>query len=165
MSAAVRKLTEQAEAVGKAAEAILAVREKLEGFRALTKLDPQKVFGHTVREHQQSVETFDTILRAMCFNGRGIEAIASDAGFGREAVEMIRSAHLRLRVVRTLAAVLTGDTKALDNEVPEVRSEVERALAERKAASAVGWTREERDAFEGDARPLSLAFEARLNGS
>jgi hypothetical protein len=165
MSAAVRKVTEQVEAVGKAAEVIHAVADLLTVFRELAVIEPSTMFGQTVSQHRQHVEKFDKLLRGLCFGGRQVEGAAGDVGFGREAVATIREAHVRLRVLRTLSAVLAGETNALASETPEVRNQVEKALAERAEANGRLWTREERAAFEEGPRPFSAAFEARLNGS
>ena len=162
---AARKLTERAQAAGKAAEAIRAVREVLQAFRDLSAVDPQTVFGHTVREHRQAIESFDRDLQALCFDGREIEEVASEIGFGQEAVTLIRAAHLRLRVLRTLAATLSGDAHAIEGEAPEVRAEVEKVLGERANANVRHWTREERETLGQRERPFSQEFDAHLIGS
>lgn len=166
MSAAVRKVTEQVEVAGRAAEeARAALRAALVAFRELSTIDPRKFFGHSVREHREVVYAFDSVLRDMCFEGRDIEIVAGGVGLGREAATTIRAVHEKLRIARTLAAVLGGDRSALESETGEVRSAVEQLIAARASESESHWTREERDDFSKDPRPLSTAFEARLNGS
>lgn len=158
-----RKLSEQVEAAAKAAQHIHDGRDVLRPFAELSAFDPQSLFSRTVREHRESIETLDAVLTKLCFAGQKIEAIANEAGFGKEAVEVIRAAQIRLRVLRTLACVLSGDRSALAAETVDVRSQVEGAI--KKRASGEGWTTEEREAMGKGARPFSSDFEALLGVS
>ena len=156
-----RKLSEHVEA---ASRAVQQVRESLRALADLAEYDPQRVFSHTVREHREAINITEGLLRDLCFDGQDIESAAAGAGLGKEAITVIRATHVRLRVLRALAYLLSGDRRAFDEETAEVRSQVESAIKTR-ASSGESWTKEEREAMGGRARPFSSGFEALLNGS
>jgi hypothetical protein len=160
---AARSLQEHAEAVGVAAAQIRAARDAIRAFEALSKADPRRAFGHTVREHREAIEVCDEMLRDLCYVGQASEQELAEVGFGVKAVAVIRAAHINLRVMRALAAVLAGDRDALAEETDDVRPEVARLLDEQKVARAGNWTAEELKAFREGPHAFTPEFEAWLD--
>jgi hypothetical protein len=163
-----KKVTESAEALGAAIAAHrryteAEIRAALEELRNFAQTDPRIAFGHTVREHRKALEAVDGVLRDMNIYGRVMEHEAALDGLGSAFCTSLREACSKLRVVRTLAATLSGDRGAMEREESSIREAVQALLEERGRAMAGQWDEEEREGLTSQTPKRSAEFEAWLD--
>lgn len=163
-----KKVTESAEALGAAIASHrryteAEIRSALDELRNFAEIDPRIAFGHTVRDHRAALDAVDAVLRDMNIYGRVMEHEATSYDLGAAFCVALREACSKLRVARTLAAVLSGDTGAVEREESPTRDAVQALLEERGRAVSGQWDEEEREGLTSQVPKRSAEFEAWLD--